>query len=399
MPLGIRNATSADLDRLVAVHTSAFPDPRGANARVRNFTQNPLGTLDDLRVAEQDGRVVGHAFLFRMGIHYGGRVVPAGGIASVGVAPEARGRGVATALLAHLHAESDARGYAVTLLYAFRYDFYRRLGYARVATGKRLSFAPESVPREWVGLARGADVREAGGHDRGDIMALHARCAARGTGALDRVAGQWTALLLDERVRTLLLSRDGRSVGYVALEHVQREAHGETRVFVHDLVADDDEALRALVGVLGAQAGQASEIDLDCARDDTLDLVLSDMDARRHGSASLEHAFGTVVGGPMVRVTDTRRALEARGYLVDGEASFAVVGESLRVAAQGGKATVTASKHADFSLDRVALAATAFGSLSLREAASLGMVRGDAGAIARASELFGMPPFFSRDTF
>ena len=72
-------------------HTAAFPDARGVPARRRNFTANPLGTLDDLHVVVEDGRIVAHAFLFALGVFFGGKVVPTGGIASVGVAPEARG--------------------------------------------------------------------------------------------------------------------------------------------------------------------------------------------------------------------------------------------------------------------------------------------------------------------
>ena len=49
-----------------------------------------------------------------------------GAIASLGVAPEVRGRGVGTALLQHLHVASDVRGDALTMLYAFRQRFYAR---------------------------------------------------------------------------------------------------------------------------------------------------------------------------------------------------------------------------------------------------------------------------------
>src|SRR5262245_50331513 len=124
-----RKAKEEDLDRLVDIHLAAYPDPRSVAARQRNFTHNPFGGLEHLIVAEAAGSIVGHAFLFPFRAWFGGRLVKMGGVASVGVAPEARGRGVATALMTQLHVLSDRRGDALTMLYAFRHGFYARLGY------------------------------------------------------------------------------------------------------------------------------------------------------------------------------------------------------------------------------------------------------------------------------
>jgi hypothetical protein len=44
--LRFRRARAEDLGRLVAIHTAAYADPRGYDARVRNLTANALGTLD-----------------------------------------------------------------------------------------------------------------------------------------------------------------------------------------------------------------------------------------------------------------------------------------------------------------------------------------------------------------
>src|SRR6476646_8672902 len=143
-----RAALEPDLDRLIDIHMAAFPDARGVQERMRNFVENPLGTLDDLHLVELSGVVVGHAFLFPLGFSFGGARGSAGGVASVGVAPEARGLGVARKLVEHLHDLAHARGDAITLLYAFRQGFYDRVGYAPVTPTKLLSIAPQAIPKE-----------------------------------------------------------------------------------------------------------------------------------------------------------------------------------------------------------------------------------------------------------
>src|SRR6185369_1291369 len=123
-----------------------FPDPRGREARKRNFTENARGALSDLFVAERAGALVGHAFLFPLGLRVAGAEVPAGGIASVGVAPEARGTGVATAMMQSLHDELRTRKAPVALLYPFRHAFYKKLGYGAVSLVHRLRVPTSALP-------------------------------------------------------------------------------------------------------------------------------------------------------------------------------------------------------------------------------------------------------------
>ena len=101
--LTLRPAREEDIERLLEIHVSAFPDPRGIVERRRNFVHNSLGTFEDLHVVADGARVLAHAFLFPLEVWIGGRPVKVGGVASVGVAPEARGRRVAGRLLSHLH--------------------------------------------------------------------------------------------------------------------------------------------------------------------------------------------------------------------------------------------------------------------------------------------------------
>ena len=250
-----RRAKESDLERLVEIHLAAYPDPRNAEARQRNFTHNPFGGLEHLVVVEDAGGVVGHAFLFPFQASFGGVAVKVGGIASVGVAPEARGRGIATELMSHLHALSDRRGDALTMLYAFRHGFYERLGYATTSSRKRLAIDTRSVPGAWRALARGR-VRGVRPGDDKTIRRLHARAAERASGWITRPKRYWEMLLARERRMTLVCEGrpsggqgKAKASGYVAFTLVQEQFHAETLVEVDELVAEDAETRRALLGI------------------------------------------------------------------------------------------------------------------------------------------------------
>ncbi len=398
--LHVRTATSEDLERLLHIHIAAFPDARGMTARRRNFADNPLGSLEDLHVIEGGGRVLGHAFLFRLGVWFGGKRVAVGGVASVGVAPEARGRGVARSLMSQLHATSAGRGDAITMLYAFRYDFYAKLGYARTGTAHRVVFSPRAVPQDWIKRARAASIRPARGDDRAQIMSIYELEAQRGHGQLDRPSALWDHSLLDERVHTLVVESAPKEIsGYVSFEHLQEESHAAVRVRVRDLAALDDATRRTLLGALGAQGDQATAIELDLASDDPFIAALGEIDAHRHGTADLEHSFGTLTGGPVVSVHDVERALSARGYRNDGEATFVVDGVPWTVSTREGHATVRRCDKTGVHVSASVMGALAFGSLTPTGAQRLGWLSGEPAEIKAASDLLTCPAFFTRDHF
>ena len=375
-PLRVRPAQDGDLDRLVAIHLAAFPDDRGIEARRRNFTANAFSGpgLHDLRVAETaGGELVAHAFLFRFGATFAGRVVPTAGIASVGVAPEARGQGVATAFLSALHEEALARGDVLSLLYPFRAGFYRRLGYAPVTPLIRLSFSPHAIPASF---RSARPVRVARGEDRAGLVAAYAAHAARSTGLLDRPHSLWERKLLNERRHVLVLptaEEGGGLDGYVTFRHAQREPHAATDLEVDELIGASDAARRALLGALAAQRDQVREIHLTLANDDALALALAleDADRAREGTEDVEHPLGVALAGPMVKVLDVPRALAARG-----------VTHPLPV-----------------SLTPEVLASIAFGGVSARDAARIGWIDADAATVAALDARLAIPPFEVVDPF
>ncbi len=413
--LRFRAATTSDLDRILEIHTASFPDPRPAAERLRSFTANRLGALDDLVLAVRSDEIVGQAFLFPLEAWFGGRAVQMGAIASLAVAPEARGQGIATALLAGLHVASDMRGDALTMLYAFRQRFYSRLGYGPTASRRRLAFDPESVPRSWIDVAR-ARVRRPRFEDKEAILLAYARSATRASAWLTRTPELWDRHLARERRQFFVAEHPaqegGGIAGYVAFELVQSATNAATTLVVEEIAADDDATRRALIGSLAWMRDQVATIEIEVAGSDPLELALTDPDAGRFGTATIEHDLGRIVGGPMVRIEDVPRAIEARGYRTDGTVDIVVhAGPSDAGGARNELAVSVrvADGHAEVSVARgvagairttlATLASLLYGGLRPSDAVRMGLADADGRTLGRADALLALPPPMPVDPF
>jgi predicted N-acetyltransferase YhbS len=268
----IRAADERDLDRLIEIHTASYPDDRSHDARRRNFVHNPLGSLTDLRVVEAEGQIVGHGFVFAVEIWLGGKLVPAGGIASVAVAPEARRQGIASKLIAAMHDELRARGAALALLYPFRHGFYARLGYATTSPLVHVRIASRSLAQTLDVASAREEVAPSGkripsrlvalGGDRAnDIRRAYERAARNASGWLGRDDARFQRLLSDER-RVWLGAVDevGSLEGYVSWSYDMPKLHGTTTAIVHELVADSTRVRRELLRAIALQGDQIDHV-------------------------------------------------------------------------------------------------------------------------------------------
>jgi predicted acetyltransferase len=306
----------------------------------------------------------------------------------------------------HLHVRSDMRGDAVTMLYAFRHGYYAKLGYAVATSRKRLEIDPRSIPDAWRVLARGR-VRSAKGDDRDAIVRAYLRNAAQVSGWLVRPDTLWERLFTRERRQHLVVpAANGELAGYVAFDITQDAFHEPTTLTVGEVIADDDATRHALLGALGAMRDQVTEIVLEVAADDPIELAFIDSDRHRFGTAEVEHPLGTIVGGPMVRIEDVARAVEARGYASAGSTAFDLVVReeadevAISVTIEDGRATAAAAKGGGaIRTSRRGLAAILYGGTGLGDAVRLGWAEADARVRSRAEVALAMAPLVPIDPF
>ena len=418
--LPIRLATEADLERVIEIESAAYPDERSHDTLRRQLTQHPMGGLDALRVVEEDGAVVGQGFLFAASMWLGGALVRVGAIASLAVAPEARERGLATALLASMHEELQQRGACLSILYPFSGAFYEKHGYAPTSPLVWLRLAPSSLASLAERTLRASEngphslTFAAGEHRAAEIRQLYERNASKHSGFLARHAQRWERSFADARRHWLIAQGSERTaVGYLAYSYETRTIHGASSLLVHELLADGPATRLALLGALSAQGRQIDVVELRVSIDDPLLFALADGRGPRQGEPRIEHPLGICGSGPMVSLVDVLTALEERGYSRDGDSTITIeddtgplAGRPIDLQVRSGRARATrresgaAGHRHHLSVRRSTLASMIAAGMTPGDAVRMGRAHAATpDTVALADGLFAGPRFHCLDPF
>jgi predicted acetyltransferase len=294
----VRVAAEADLPLFAALRELGYGLPGGQREA---WAEQMLATerTERLLGAYRDGRLVGMLNVLALGQWFGGRALPMGGVASVVVAPEERGRGIAPTLLTRALELMAERGEVISTLAPATSWVYRKAGWEHAVL-----YAVASVrTSELVALPSG-DLRErrAAASDRDGIIAVYNRVAASRPGYLARPSWWWDEDLQEIPQRYVyVIERDGRIDGYVS--YTQSTQHLGFALRVDDLVAVDGDTELTLWRHLGAHVAQADRLTIAGVPFDALALRLPEQTIRPVG----QQAF-------MTRIVDAPGAVAQRGY-------------------------------------------------------------------------------------
>jgi predicted acetyltransferase len=256
--------------------------------------------LQHVRMGYSAARVVAGLVEIPMGQWFGGKSVPMLGVAGVATAPEARGQGLALALMRALLSEARARQFALSALYPATVALYRKAGYELAGAYCRFTLPLKDCPQPRSALA----LRSATPEDDAAIERLYRTVASERNGYLDRGPYVWARVRAPqgEPARVLVVEGSAGIEGYAALSQLRREG------IHHDLALGD------LVGATpGAMARLLRFLSDHRTTADNAIWYGGAADARLF--AFPERSFKIEVQTHwMLRLVDVASALLARGY-------------------------------------------------------------------------------------
>ena len=263
-------------------------------------------------------RLVGSARYHEMRQWWHGRSMPMAGVAGVKVAPEERGRGVGTSMMARLLRDIADRGYPVSTLYPATAQLYRSFGW-EIAGGKYQTVIPvrslatligpdQSVPADpgsGAGPGSGADpgsqprapaLRRATPDDGAAIVAVKGLVHAqlRHCGPNTREPWELRDWLADPE-HFAYLADDG-FLSY-------RWARQADEIDVEELIAASPATARALWQILSSHATMVARIRACLAPDDPVHALSREPDAELRRTDTW-----------MLRIVDAPASIAARGF-------------------------------------------------------------------------------------
>lgn len=346
--------------------------------------------LDQARILRLPTGPVGCLMRIPMGQYFGGRAVPMLGIAGVGVAPEARGQGLALELMQSAIREANAEGIALSCLYASTQALYRQVGYEQA--GHRFFYR---LPLATI------DVRDRKGGlvplslaDHPAIEDCYRAFAREHNGALERGRYVWSRVreLRGETFHGFGVPRgSGGLDGYIFITQRRSPTTFRQEIGISDIAFRTAAAGRRILGFL-ADFGTIGDEALFFGGPHHLLLTLM-------GQQRFKIEFRDYW---MVRVTDVKSALEKRGYPagITGELVLRITDDLVSentgtwvVRIRDGSATAerSASGQPGLALDAGALAAMYSGFLSPGQLRLIGRAEGDERSAALAAAAFAGP--------
>jgi len=392
--LRYRVARRTDVETLADLGHRAY---RVASLEKRRefYTDHPRFTIRDVRVGELDGQIVASLVFYPLTLFVRGQRVAAHGIGSVAVSPEHRRRGVAETLMKSALREMRQNGDGLSLLYAFRGSYYRKLGYGVAEYVHQLALSPANLPAS----DQARFVRRLMIPDRPAVQALYDRIAAQGHLAAARKPEWW-----DQRLWTYASDwvvyegrRRGQIEGYLCYDVDHSAGPFKLQVSLLEFVAATPEAHQGLVGYLASLSDQVSEIHSALPADHSwLQTMRTAQNLRPGLEISVYADTGGVAAGLLARFADVKLGLErfpvapgARGEVVldVDDPVLPANTRAWRVSAREGRLTVgfESARAARQKLPRLrvpmdALGPIVAGTLSPRSAAEAGLIEAVGGA-------------------
>ena len=348
---------------------------------------------ENFRVVRRDGQVVGGLVIIFMGQWFGGRAIPMGGIAAVGVPPQHRGTGVAQSLMVRALQELREQEIPLSALYASTQHLYRSVGYEQAGCFYLYSMPAAAFPKG----DRSLPIEPVDPSKHEAFHDLYREWVAPMNGCLARNRAIWLrAVRNDEGPVTAYRIGDPETpLGYLIYSQ-QSHDHGQD-MRIRDWAALTPAAFARLQTLLADHRSLVRDV---IWKGPPVDPLLCAPEEQRSQLRMSERW--------MLRIVDVPAALEQRGYMecVSGELHLEIADDVLPgnagrfiLSVSDGRGKVTRGGRGDLRCGVRGLAPLYSSMLAPHELARIGWLEADRASLGIAARLFAGPQPWMPDGF
>lgn len=252
----VRKVNESELAALAQIGLDAYPGVSRTLEQALDGLQQSLGSAErhTMGLFEDDILLGGYSHRdFTMTVL--DQPVTVGGIGGVAVHMMHKKQRVAYTMLQHFMHHCREHNQPLALLYAFRPDFYRRMGFAYGTPVNQYKIAPAGI----VQSKQVAHLRFATPDDSAALLACYNRYTAATNGMIQRNVEHFKGWWSDSALRCVLYA-EGESVrGYLRYRFRPAEPYNvlHNNLHVDELIYETPAALSELMTFVGRQADQA----------------------------------------------------------------------------------------------------------------------------------------------
>lgn len=304
-----------------------------------------------------------------------GKLMKVGGIASVATKPQYRRQKQITALTEFTLKEMRAKKQIISILYPFKYSYYRMFGWENCVEFNWIISPPANIliPNDFKRL----DIKEISHNDAHKIIRpIREKFGKKFTIMLFDDPELFKLQFLDKQNKVLVLKEEGRNVGYFITKLEKREGEWNIRFNLRDVLVDSINARFTVFEYIKKHTDQNKDFSYPLMGDENV----TDYFDLWEGKFTCKKT-----GGAMFRVVDVEKALEILEFDTKLEVTFVKKledkyalwnSESMKIEISNGKATTTRNlkQEVNFDADIKAFTQLFTGYRSIHELIEIGKI-------------------------
>ncbi|MFT6938345.1 MAG: putative acetyltransferase [Saprospiraceae bacterium] len=265
----IRSLSEEEHIEFIRLKLKSFPREGGFNTETIDEILNEFNIKNEKGVRKapyglfRNGELLGGMYLSDLSLNFHDEIVLMGGLGAVATDLLHKKEGVAREMVTYFFEHYEAKGAAIVSLYAFRLDFYRKMGFGFGTKTDQYRIRPADLPRrekdELVYLEK---------DDLEMILGCYNLFSKQNHGMVIHAEGWWMNLMNKEMI-TIGYMHHNQLKGYCTFEYVKgAENPYWFDIKVHHFIYENREAFSQLIGFLASQIDQAEFIIFETQDED-----------------------------------------------------------------------------------------------------------------------------------